>query len=583
MRKGVPLVPGVAVARAYCVDLGPGTRPAQRLDAAALSTEVSRFESACTAAAQEIDARITRVAQELGEEHTAIFRSHRLLLGDPALISKVESIIRNRRMDADTALWEVLGEYGNLLAQVQEEYLKQRLADLRCVVGFLRRHLDDRNQAAPPFDPAEPLILVTSEVLPSHLLVFQHLNLAGIVTEVGGGTGHAAILARSLGIPTVSGLPGILREIHTGDLVALDAREGYVHINPGSEEENAYRRLQDADAEWRDRLIEHRDQGPVTVDDIRVELLANVNGPADTALAARVGADGVGLYRTEYLFLMHSSIPDEEEQLAAYRAVVQAAPNRSVVLRTLDVGADKEVPYLGRRHEANPALGWRGTRLLLAHPEFFQTQLRAVLRAGCFGKLSLLVPMISLLEEIQWTKRMLDAARRTLQTRGEPFAQDVPVGVMVEVPAAAACLDDWLDEVDFVSIGTNDLIQYLMAADRNNPQVAHLCEPFSPAVWRVLHSIIGSCVRRGKPVTLCGEMAGQPRYFLPLFGMGLRRFSMSPALVPSIKEVVRRTHLPMAQAAAKQVLQLRTVGKIRDYLTEKTEQVWPDPARPEPE
>jgi phosphoenolpyruvate-protein phosphotransferase len=551
------------------------------MDPTALSGEISRFEGACAAAAHDLDARITRVAQELGEEHTTIFRSHRLLLGDPALINKVKSIIRDRRLDAGTALREVLGEYGSLLAKAQDEYLKERLADLRCVVGFLVRHLEDRTNAAPPFDADEPVILVTSEVLPSHLLVFQHLRLAGIITEAGGGTGHAAILARSLGIPTVSGLPGIVREIHTGDLVALDAREGSVHVNPSFEVETAYRRLQRADAAWRDRLIENRDQPPVTADGTRVELLANVNSPADAALAARVGADGIGLYRTEYLFLTHSGVPDEEEQLATYRAVVQVAPSRTVVLRTLDIGADKEIPYLGLRHEPNPSLGWRGTRLLSAHPEFFQTQLRAILRAGCFGKVSVLFPMISLLEEVQWAKRMLDAARLTLHRRGERFAQDVPVGMMLEVPAAAACLDDLLDEVDFVSIGTNDLIQYLMAADRNNPQVAYLCEPFSPAVWRVLNSIITSCVRRGKPVTLCGEMAGESRCFLPLFGMGLRRFSMSPALMPSVQEVVRRTRLPMAQVAAEQVLQMRTVGEIRDYLTGTTEQVRPDPARPE--
>lgn len=579
MRKGVPLAPGVAVACAYCVDLGPGTCQPEQMDPTALSGEVSRFESACAAAAQELDARITRVSQTLGEEHTTIFRSHRLLLGDPALINKVKAVIRDRRLDAGTALREVLGEYGSLLARVQDAYLKERLADLRCVVGFLLRHLGDRTPAAPPFDADEPVILVTSEVLPSHLLVFQHLRLAGIITEVGGGTGHAAILARSLGIPTVSGLPGIVREIHTGDLVVLDAREGYVHVNPGSEVETAHRRLQDADAEWRNRLIENRDQESVTADGVRVELLANVNGPADAALAARVGADGIGLYRTEYLFLTHPSVPDEEEQLATYRAVVEAAPGRVVVLRTLDVGADKEVPYLGRRHEPNPSLGRRGTRLLSSHPEFFQTQLRAALRAGCFGKVSLLFPMISLLEEVQGARRLLAAARLTLQRRGEPSAPDVPVGVMVEVPAAAVCLDDLLDEVDFVSIGTNDLIQYLMAADRTNPKVASLCEPFVPAVWRVLRQVIGSCLGRGKAVAVCGEMAGEPLCLLPLLGLGLRRFSMSPALVPPVRELVRRSSLPKAQAVAARVLRLRTAGEIRDYLAGEAAQLWPDLSR----
>src|SRR5947209_9041643 len=379
----------------------------------------------------------------------------------------------------------------------------------------------------------EPVVIVAPEILPSQALAFERLKVAGIITETGGATGHAAILARSLGIPAVSGLRGILREVETGDLIALDGREGHVYLRPGPEVESAYRKLQREYGDLRDRLIENRDQEPRTRDGSQVELLANVNGPPDAVMAVKAGAGGVGLYRTEYLFLTHPTVPTEEEQLAAYQAVIEAAPQRTVTIRTLDLGGDKNVPYLGVQREANPFMGWRSIRLSADYPEFFQTQLRAILRAGLFGKVSLLFPMISTLEEVQRLKRVVKRTRTTLRREGVAFGEDMPLGVMVEVPAAALCIESILNEADFISIGSNDLIQYLMAADRDNPKVAHLCEPFSPAVMRLLNLVIGTCNRRHKPVTLCSEMAGRPRCFLPLFGMGLRRVSMSPAFVPS--------------------------------------------------
>ncbi|HKM55099.1 MAG TPA: phosphoenolpyruvate--protein phosphotransferase, partial [Isosphaeraceae bacterium] len=423
---------------------------------------------------------------------------------------------------------------------------------------------------------AEPVIIVAPEILPSQAMMFDRLHVAGIITETGGATGHAAILARSLGIPAVSGLRGILREVQNGDLIALDGREGHVYLRPGTEVESAYRKLQREYVDLRDRLIENRDQQPVSSDGVEVELLANVNGPADAVMAGRAGASGVGLYRTEYLFLTHASVPNEEEQLAAYREVIEAAPNRQVTIRTLDLGGDKQVPYLGQQREANPFMGWRSIRLSSAHPELFQTQLRAILRAGRFGQVSLLFPMISTLEEVLRLKRVVERTRLTLRREGVPFGDHVPLGVMIEVPAAALCIDSLLDEVDFVSIGSNDLIQYVMAADRDNPKVAHLCEPFSPAVLRLLHQIIKACVERNKPVTLCGEMAGRPRLFLPLFGMGLRRLSMSPAFVPSIKELLRCTRQQDASEIAQRVLKMNTVGEVRGYLTRRIRQICPN-------
>ncbi len=314
----------------------------------------------------------------------------------------------------------------------------------------------------------------------------------------------------------------------------------------------------------------------VSGDGVRVELLANVNGPADAEMAGRAGAVGVGLYRTEYLFLTHPSVPDEEEQLAAYRAIIEAAPNRTVTIRTLDLGGDKNVPYFGHQGETNPFMGFRSIRLSYAYPEFFRTQLRAILRAAVEGKVELLFPMVSTLEEVRDIRRMVDGTRAELRQSGASFAEDVPLGVMIEVPAAALCIEELLEEVDFVSIGSNDLIQYLMAADRDNPKVAHLCEPFSPALLRLLNQVIRACEAQGKPVTLCGEMAGRARCVLPLFGMGLRRVSMSPAFVPSIREMVRHTTLTAAKEAAQAVLHMATVQEVRSYLTEKVREIWPE-------
>jgi phosphoenolpyruvate-protein phosphotransferase len=547
------------------------------LDAGELSGEVSRFTNACAAAAQELDAIVARVSQEVGDEKANIFRAHRMLLRDPALISKVKAAILTRHVDAQTALQEALADYAKLFEQIQDEYLRERMADIRDVVGRILTHLNLQGTQR-LLDPHEPIIIVAKEILPSQAMAFERMSIAAIVTETGGATGHAGILARALGIPAVSGLRGILNEVHTGDVVAIDGREGHVYLRPGPEVESAYRKLQREYVDLRDRLIENRDQAPVTADGVQVELLANVNSPADAAQAAQVGAGGVGLYRTEYLFLTHATVPNEDEQLNAYREVIEAAPNRTVTIRTLDLGGDKQVPYLGNPHEANPFMGWRSIRLSSAHPEFFQTQLRAILRAGLYGRLNLLFPMVSTLEEVQDLKRMVERTRLALHRQGVAFADDMPLGIMLEVPAAALCIDALLDEVDFVSIGSNDLIQYVMAADRDNPKVAHLCEPFSPAIMQLLHGVIKACNDHDTPVTLCGEMAARPRCFLPLFGMGLRRLSMSPAFIPPLKELTRCTTLRATRTITDRVLQMKTFAEIRNYLTRKVRQVCPNVA-----
>jgi phosphoenolpyruvate-protein phosphotransferase len=577
MKKGVPVSPGVAVAQAYCVEEVLSSHEPYSLDDSSLSGEVSRYERACAVVIRELDDTIARVSKQIGEEEAAIFRAHRQLLRDPSLHQKVITRISEQRIDAATALQLTLEEYAVILRQIADAYLQERLADLKDIVGRVIVQLSrDVQHTALQFQ--EPVILISPEILPSQAALIDKRWVAGIVTETGASTGHAAILARALGIPAVSGVRGILRDVKPGDLIALDGREGHVYINPGSEVETAYRKLQREYTAACHQLIENHDLAAVSPDGVMIELLANVNSPVDATLAGAFGASGVGLYRTEYLFLTHHSVPDEEEQLATYRAVIEAAPNKTVTIRTLDLGGDKHVPYLETRKEANPFMGFRSIRLSSAYPEFFQAQLRAILRAGCHGQVSLMFPMISQLEEVQHIKRIVHRTQLALRREGTPFNEDIPIGIMIEVPAAALCIEELLEEVDFVSIGSNDLVQYLMAADRDNPQVAHLCEPFSPALLRLLEHVIRACNDQGKPVTLCGEMAGWPRCFLPLFGMGLRRLSMSPAAVPTIKELLRRTSFSVAQTTSQRVLAMPTTGEVRGFLTRKVQEIWPDVA-----
>ena len=578
MKKGVPISPGIAVARAFRMDEALVRKSTGPMKAEDIEAEIARFETACNTVAVELDKIIVRVGKEVGDAAAAIFRSHRVLLRDPTLAEKVKNAIRDQKVNAPTALNQALEEYTSLFARISDEYLRERMADIRDVISRIINHLT-LEESAQQLAGKEPVILVAAEIMPSQAVMFDRLPVEGIVTEAGGSTGHAAILARSLGIPTVSGISGLLKEVHTGDLLIVDGREGGVIINPGPEVESAYRKLQREYVDLRHRLIENRDQESITADGIKIELLANVNSALDAAAAVGVGASGVGLFRTEYVYLSHASVPTEEEQLAAYRAVIEAAPNRTVTIRTLDLGGDKQVPYIATHREANPFMGWRSVRMSSEYPDFFLTQLRAILRSGVHGKINMLFPMVSTLEEVVYLKQLVERARASLVRDRIEHAQNVPFGVLIEVPAAAICIDQILTEVDFISVGSNDLIQYLMAADRDNPKVAHLCEPLHPAVFRILHQIISACVKKSKPVTLCGEMAGRPLCLLPLLGMGLTRISMSPAFVPTVKEMVRAITIPAARRAAKRIMQMQTVSEVRLFLSNRVRKICPNVAK----
>jgi phosphoenolpyruvate-protein phosphotransferase len=580
MRKGVAVSPGVAVGTAYCIHeifVNPDT---QRLEDGEVASELAQFEEAREKASDELKAMAHKVASQIGDDAARIFAVHETILRDPVFSRKIRHWIVEERLKAQAALVRFLDEYSALVAKTGDDYFKERISDIREVVTRVSAHLTD--VLKPDLNPfTGALIVVADELLPSQAVALGDVDVRGIVTQAGSQTSHAAIVARSRGIPAVCGVAGVLRHIKTGDTVVVDGREGHVLVNPPPETASAYRKLEREFFHLKDQLAANREHPAVTADGVKLDLLANINSVADAKAACAMGATGIGLFRTEYLYLTHASVPDEEEQVAVYRNIIDASPNHQVTIRTLDIGGDKTVPYLGHTHqEANPFLGWRSIRLSFEHPQFFTIQLRAVLRAAAHaqergGAVRLMFPMITTIEEMRRVRRMVRQAAIQLQASRKPFAE-VPLGMMLEVPAAAVSIHSMLRLADFVSVGSNDLVQYLMAADRDNPKVSHLCQPLAPAVLRILNYVIRACRQKGKPLTVCGEMAGQPRAFVLLLGMGLRSFSMSPAFIPSIKELANHVSTSDAERILQQALRRSTTRGVQRLLGEELKRLAPD-------
>ena len=579
MRKGIGVSPGVVIGKAYCIHeifVNPRTR---RLAEDKIFAELRRFELARETTAADLRALYQKVASQVGPEQASVFRAHETILHDPAFTAKVRERIVDHRETAPAALEHVLAAYTALFTRMDDEYLRERLVDVRDVIIRLSGHLSPV-LARDTEGINGPLILVANELLPSQVVALGKREVAGIVTQSGGQTSHAAILARSRGVPAVSGVQGILRVVKNGDTLVVDGSTGHVIVNPDAEAESAYRKLQREFVHLKDVLAENRDLPAVTADGTAIDLLANVNSVEDARAAAALGAAGIGLFRTEYLFLTHPDVPDEEEQLAAYRAIIEASPNHRVTIRTLDLGGDKTIPYLGHDREANPFLGWRSIRLSFEHPQFFTTQIRAIVRSALEtgsapADVRIMFPMITTLEEMRRVRAMVHRVRRAMHAEGGKV-HELPIGLMLEVPAAAVSIESLLEVVDFVSIGSNDLVQYLMAADRDNPKVSHLCQPLSPPVLKVLSNVITACNHAGKPVTLCGEMAGQPRAFVLLIGMGLRSFSMSPAFIPMIKDLTRHLTVEGAREILAGALRLKTTNQVNQFMAKQIVRLAPN-------
>ena len=580
MRRGIAVSPGVAVGTVYCLHEVFVRPDSKRLEDQEISAELARYETACDKTAKDLHALRIKVEKQVGNVEGAIFGVHESILRDSAFRNKIRTWIVEERLTAQAALHRLLNEYTSLFARTRDQYLKERLTDVRDVVVRLSAHLSD---VLNPEHPAleGPLIIAANELLPSQVVALGDTEVAAIVTQSGSQTSHAAIIARSRGIPAVSGVRSLLKQVKTGDTVVVDGREGHVLVNPNAETLSAYRKLEREFFDLKDQLATNRDQPAKTADGVQLSLLANINNLSDAEAATAMGSSGVGLYRTEYLYLTHPTVPDEEEQLATYREIIDASPNHKITLRTLDIGGDKTVAYLGHNHhEANPFMGWRSIRLSFEHPGFFNKQIRAVLRAGAHakrigGELRMMFPMITTLEEMRRVRGMVRKAMRQLTAEQKEY-EEIPIGMMLEVPAAAVSIDTMLEVVDFVSIGSNDLVQYLMAADRDNPKVSHLCQPLSPPVLRTLTQVIRACNDAEVSVTLCGEMAGQTRAFVLLLGMGLRNFSMSPAFVPSIKELATHLDQPRAEWVLQRAMKLKTTEQVKRFMSDQMKELAPN-------
>ena len=565
---GLAASPGFGRGKAHVLEPRMDVSAIKKARAANPKREIERFRGAVERGIAQIEVVKRRMSDLISRSENAIFDVYRLILEDPAIIQQIENLIRKEGYVAEYAIRVVFERYLKSISQIEDNYLRERTADVKDAAQRLLENL-----AGTPdlhIDVPKDAVLVAEDLSPADLSMLEGDRFRGIVLATGGVTTHASILAKSFEIPSVVAIPNLMETVHQGDSVIVDGNSGVLYVNPSKEVVREYDRLESDYAALNRELETLKDEPAETIDGHRVALYANIGLLSDVAFAHMHGAQGIGLYRTEIAFLARRDFPSEEEQYSLYRRVIEGMPGKPVTIRTLDIGADKYPSYMRAPGiEPNPFLGWRSIRISLDVEEIFKTQLRAILRAGTLGRVRLLIPMISSLEEILKVKELLAEARDELQRESTPFDRQMELGIMVEVPAAVQLADRFLREVDFLSIGTNDLIQYILAVDRSNRKVANLYEPLHPAVLAALYSTIEAGKREGKRVGMCGEMAGDPLSALLLLGMGLEEFSMGSLYVPVIKKTIRSVTYGAAKSMARIVLEMDSVGEIKRYLFEQ--------------
>ena len=562
---GLSVAPGFGRGTAYVLKPRLYLRLVKRERAKNPKREIERFRAAVERGIEQIQNLKQRMSNLISKEEGALFDVHRLILGDPTLIEQIENKIRKEGYVAEYAVSSVFEQHLNSFTQIEDNYLRERATDVKDVAQRLLENLSGMKEESLVL-PKEA-ILVAEDLSPADLSLIEGDHLRGIVLATGGVTSHASILAKSFEIPSVVAVEGLIENVRPGDSLIVDGNSGVVYINPSHEVVREYDRLERDYLALNRELDELRDLPAETQDGHRVSLYANIGLLSDIAFAHLHGAQGIGLYRTEIHFLTHRDFPGEEEQFALYRRVVEGLSDKPVTIRTLDIGADKYPAYVRRATaEPNPFLGWRSIRVSLEMTEIFKTQLRAILRAGALGRVRLLIPMVTSLEEILRVKEILAEVKEELEREEAPFDRQMELGIMVEVPSIVHLVSRIVREVDFLSIGTNDLIQYILAVDRGNHKVAGLYEPLHPAVLAALTHIIEGARREGKRVGMCGEMAGDPLCTLLLFGMGLEEFSMESLFVPVVKKIIRSVTYQQAKTTAQIALQMDTVAEIKKYL-----------------
>lgn len=557
--------PGIAIGRAYVYAEQKYSIPRYDISADQVIYEAERFLDAVQKAGAEIEALIKETSAAVGDGENSFLNAHLLMLNDPEFHERVNENLKQNKQNVEWILLKVAGEIAAKLDSLTDEYLRERgddiydvsqriISQLLCIQKISLADLDEES------------IVVAHNLLPSDAVTMNKQKVIGIATDVGGKTSHTAILARSFEIPAVLGLSNITQYVQTGDELIVDGTKGLVIVKPDKREIKKYYNTL---AEWHKhelQLLNLNKLPAETRDGKMISLEANIEIPEEVESVIAHGADGIGLYRSEFLFIRPNRFPTEEEQFQAYRSVLESVKGKSVTIRTVDLGGDKVIPGFNGINESNPILGWRAVRFCLSRPDIFKAQLRAMLRSSVYGNLKIMFPMISGIEELESILTLLEETKDELKGRDVPFNNDIPVGIMIEVPSAAFTSDILAPQVDFVSIGTNDLIQYTIAVDRENERIAYLYEPFHPAVLRLIKLIVDNCHEKGIPVGMCGEMAGDLNAAVILIGLGLDELSMSPIVIPEIKKIIRSITIAEAEEVVGTIMAMKSFREIDIYM-----------------
>ncbi|MFH1407174.1 MAG: phosphoenolpyruvate--protein phosphotransferase [Candidatus Omnitrophota bacterium] len=574
MLKGISASGGVAIGKAFIYnpqELRVASKPVSEKE---LPQEIARFEEALIKTRADILDIQKKISKEMGVEHAEIFNAHLLVLEDRMFIEEVIAQLKDKKLVVEYVFLEVLKRYIKAFSKMEDEYLKERISDIDDVGKRILRNLLGKQEQTLK-ELKEPVIVVAYDLAPSDTASMHRKHVLAFVTDIGGKTSHTAIMARSLEIPAVVGLEVATKNIRNGDNLIIDGTHGVVEINPGQDTLKHYRAEKAKFEAFEIDLRKLREVPCVTKDGRKIELAANIEIPEETPSVKAHGAEGIGLYRTEFFYMNRNDLPTEEEHFLAYKKVAEQVAPHSIIIRTIDLGGDKFLSQLEMPKEMSSFLGWRAIRFCLARPDIFKVQLRAILRASAFSKVRMMYPMISGVEEIRQANKILEEAKNELRQKKMPFDENIEVGAMIEVPSAALTCDIIAKEVKFLSIGTNDLIQYSLAVDRTNEKVAYLYEPAHPAILRLIKNIVDAGHKENIWVGMCGEMASEPAFALLLLGLGLDEFSVSPVAVPEIKQVIRSVTYEQAKKIAEHSFLLTTGSGVESYIRSKVKELVP--------
>ncbi len=565
MISGILASPGIAIGKALLLQEDEINLNTQKISADQVEAEIKRFYEARDKSSAQLESIKQKALETFGEEKEAIFEGHIMLLEDEELEEEILALIKDDHLSADYAIHSIIEEQASTLESLDDEYLKERATDMRDIGNrFVKNALGINIVSLSDID--QEVILVAYDLTPSETAQINLDYVLGFACDIGGRTSHTSIMARSLELPAIVGTNNITTQVNNGDTLILDAMNNKIIVNPSQKELDEALQVRDTFLAEKAELAKLKDLPAITTDGHQVEVCGNIGTVKDCEGINRNGGEGVGLYRTEFLFMDRAALPTEEEQYQAYKEVAEAMQGQAVIIRTMDIGGDKDLPYMDLPKEMNPFLGWRAVRISLDRREILKDQLRGILRASAHGKLRIMFPMIISVEEIRELKAAIEEYKIQLRTEGHAFDESIEIGVMVETPAAAAIAHHLAKEVSFFSIGTNDLTQYTLAVDRGNELISHLYNPLSPAVLTVIKQVIDASHKEGKWTGMCGELAGDERATLLLLGMGLDEFSMSGISIPKVKKIIRNADFSNVQAMADQALQMATAAEIEAHV-----------------